>query len=206
MTHIENIPHILQYGITSKDSVNVNPSFVPIGDQSLIDVRSTKPVYISNGGAYPLKTIVLGDFIPFYFGIRMPMLYVVQNGGNFVKSPTKAENVIYLVCGLSSILQQAPEYYFSDGHATDNFTSFFDATRINDLPNIVDWKAVQAPYWAGNENLDLKRKKQAEFLVSTDINPQYLKGFICYNEPAANQLISYGIDVSRIKILPNCYY
>lgn len=29
MIHIENIPHILQYGITHSNSENANPSFVP---------------------------------------------------------------------------------------------------------------------------------------------------------------------------------
>jgi hypothetical protein len=37
MTHIENIPHILQYGITHSSSRNSNPNFKPIGDVSLIN-------------------------------------------------------------------------------------------------------------------------------------------------------------------------
>jgi hypothetical protein len=72
MTHIENIPHILQYGITHRNSPNANPDYVTVGDKSLIDKRNTKQVSIENDG-----TIVLGDFIPFYFGVRMPMLYVI---------------------------------------------------------------------------------------------------------------------------------
>jgi hypothetical protein len=41
MTHIDNIPNILLIGITHKNSPNSNPNFVPIGDVSLIDTRST---------------------------------------------------------------------------------------------------------------------------------------------------------------------
>ena len=29
-----------------------------------------------------------------YFGVRMPMLYVVQHGGNYVPHPTKARDIV----------------------------------------------------------------------------------------------------------------
>lgn len=79
ITHIDNIPHILINGITRKDSPNRNPEFVSIGDRSLIDNRSMRQVWVDNGDINnPIKQITLGDFIPFYFGVRMPMLFVVQ--------------------------------------------------------------------------------------------------------------------------------
>ncbi|MDR2868318.1 MAG: DUF4433 domain-containing protein, partial [Bacteroidales bacterium] len=49
MTHIENISHILQYGITHRKSPNANPNYVTIGDTSLISTRETKQVPVSNG-------------------------------------------------------------------------------------------------------------------------------------------------------------
>lgn len=39
MTHIENIQHIIQNGITHFTSPNANPSFIPIGDDSLFATR-----------------------------------------------------------------------------------------------------------------------------------------------------------------------
>ena len=70
MTHIKNIPHILQYGITHKNSSNVDPDYITIGDKSLIDTRSTKHVIIDNGDFlnFDGQTIILGEYIPFYFG------------------------------------------------------------------------------------------------------------------------------------------
>ena len=47
MTHIENIPHILQNGITHKDSPNANLNYKNIGDLSLIATRSTKSVRVT---------------------------------------------------------------------------------------------------------------------------------------------------------------
>ena len=40
MTHIENISHILQFGITHKTSNNSNKNFKSIGDNSLINTRN----------------------------------------------------------------------------------------------------------------------------------------------------------------------
>lgn len=208
MTHIDNIPNILQTGITHKKSPNSNPNFMPIGDISLIDTRSTKRVRIDNGDIlnFNAPTIILGDFIPFYFGIKMPMLYVIQNGGNFVKKATPAENIIYLACPINNIIQSGGVYYFSDGHATDSLSSFYDNTKINELPNIIDWNSIRAPFWGGHENLNIKRKKQAEFLVSDDLPGNFIIGFCCSNEETKVRLIGMGIQEDKIKVIPNAYY
>ena len=52
MTHIENIPHILQNGITHTTSEYANPDFVPIGDSSLITTRNN--FILNNGYLYYL--------------------------------------------------------------------------------------------------------------------------------------------------------
>jgi len=147
MTHIDNISHILQFGITHTNSPNCNPEYKSIGDFSLIENRNTKKVKINNGDFIntTAPTITLGDFIPFYFGVKMPMLYVVKHGGNFVEKPTPSESIIYLVCLLAKFIHSEFIYYFSDEHATDAFATFYDKTKINELPSIIDWKAIKEP-------------------------------------------------------------
>jgi hypothetical protein len=209
ITHIENIPHILQYGITHKDSPNKNPNYKDIGDLSLIDTRSKKNVSIENGGFDSDSGIVsirLGDFIPFYFGVRMPMLYVTQHGGNFVEQATPPIDIIYLGCSLSKIISANIGFYFTDGHATDMLTSFYDMTKINMLVDIIDWDAIQSSYWGGAENLNIKRKKQAEFLVSGDLRPELIVGFGCYNEKAKDKLISLGVTEDKIRVITQAYF
>jgi hypothetical protein len=208
ITHIENIPHILQYGITHKDSINTNTVYINIGDLSLIDTRSKKKVNIDNGEYNPngMVTITLGDYIPFYFGVKMPMLYVAQHGGNFVERATSPTDIIYLGCSVSKIISSKLNFYFSDGHATDMLTSFYDKSKIDELVNIVDWDAVKSSYWGGAENLNIKRKKQAEFLVSGDLSVEFIIAFGCYNEKAKDKLISYGVASEKIKIIPQAYF
>lgn len=208
ITHIENIPHILVHGVTNKKSQKANLYYKSIGDLSLIDTRNLKEVSVDNGDFTNLNapTIVLGDFIPFYFGVKMPMLYVMQKGGNFVERATPPEDIIYLVCSLNKIIRSSNVFYFCDGHATDNLTTFYDKTKIAELSTIVDWHAVKASYWGGQENLNVKRKKQAEFLVLNDLPPDVLIGFGCYNDGAKQRLINLGVEEEKIKVIFNAYY
>ncbi len=206
ITHIDNIPHILEYGITHRNSVNANPNFKAIGDASLINTRNNKTVNITNGNNQVIEQITLGDFIPFYFGVRMPMLYVIQHGGNFVPQATNAENIIYMACSVHKITNLNLTFYFSDGHATDILTTFYDKNFLQNLNNIIDFGAIKSSYWGGSENLDIKRKKQAEFLVKEDIPISCIIGYVCYNEKAKNKLIEFGISEKIIKIIPKAYF
>lgn len=201
ITHIENIPHILQYGIVHNLSPDKNNNYISIGDRSLIDYRDSKKVYVGD------ISITLGDFIPFYFGIRMPMLYVIQRGGNFVERPRRADEIVYVAVSMNSIIKNDFTFYFSDGHATDYLTSFYDKNSINDISSILDWNAIKAKIWSGDGiETDVKRKKQAEFLVKEDVPASFIVGYVCYNDIAKSKLISFGIEESKIKIKPDAYY
>jgi hypothetical protein len=208
VTHIRNIIHILENGITHKDSANANPDYITIGDESLIETRSGKKVEVTNGEKSTLNPvrITLGNYIPFHFGIKMPMLYVIQVGGNFVKVAVQPEDIIYIVCSLEKIIQTGTPIYFSDGHATDSLSVFYDQSKVIDLPEIIDWNAVRKSYWGGIENLEIKRKKQAELLVSSYVPKECIILFGCYNENAKVQLLNMGIAEQNIKIKSSAYF
>ncbi|OFX42229.1 MAG: hypothetical protein A2046_03935 [Bacteroidetes bacterium GWA2_30_7] len=189
MTHIKNIPHILKYGITHYSSFNSNPNFMPIGDCSLINSRNS---FILNNGR------TLGEYIPFYFGVRTPMLYVVQNGYNMV-SPTPAENIVYCVTSVQKIIDLKLDFIFTNGHAIDCFTSQFTPDNIQNIDNIIDKNAVNSKYWKDDSDLDLKRRKEAEFLVLGDIASEGILGFLVYNQNAQNIMIDFGVKDVHIK-------
>lgn len=208
MTHIENIPHILENGITHKKSTNSNPSYINIGDLSLIGNRENRIVHIDNGDFSDSnhESIKLGDFTPFYFGIRMPMLYTTQFGGNFVEKPTKPEEIIYIACSVEKIIKTGNKFYFSDGHATNNYSSFYDKNHFGRINEIIDWASIKATYWGGEENLNMKRKKQAEFLVLGDVDVSCIIGYVCYNEEVKLRLRNLGISKEPIKVIPKAYF
>lgn len=202
MTHIDNIPHILQYGVVHSSSPDQNPGYVSIGDKTLIDFRRSKRVKIN-----PEQSIVLGDFIPFYFGVRMPMLYVMQRGGNFVEKAYNPEEIVYVAISLKKIVDNGYEFYFTDGHATDFLTSFYSEKNLDSLPELLDWSAIKAHNWSGDGiETDLKRRKQAEFLVRQDVAADCIYGYACYNETAKARLLLMGISEDMIRIFPKAYY
>jgi hypothetical protein len=194
MTHIENIPHILQYGITHISSPNANKNYVPIGDSSIINSRDSKPIFDK----------VLGDFIPFYFGFRMPMLYVISRGLNGVEI-TSQEDIVYCMSRVGYIIKHNLDFYFTDGHAIDNFTEFYTRDKVQEIDKIIDFKSIRAKYWKDDSIPDLKRKKQAEFLILGDIPIEAVEGFVVFNQAAKDKLLSFGVNL-RIEVYPNFYF
>ena len=70
--HIDNMRHVMKYGLVHNDSPFASDSFVPIDDMSVMDARSTKQL---PDGSF------LSEYIPFYFGPRSPMLYNIKISG-----------------------------------------------------------------------------------------------------------------------------
>lgn len=196
MTNIENILPILQNGITHATSVNANPHFTPLGDSGLISTRNN---FLLNNNRR------LGDYIPFYFGIRTPMLYVIQNGFNMVR-PTPAENIVYCVSSIQKIIDLKLDFIFTDGHAIESFTSQYNPSDIDHIETLLDWDAIKAKYWKDENDLDLKRRKQAEFLVLGDIPPEGILGYLTYNKNAQERLIDFGADTIKVAIKPEYYF
>lgn len=196
MTHIKNIGHILKYGITHKDSAEANPDFEAIGDPSLISTRSNFVLQNSRR---------LGEYIPWYFSVRTPMLYVIQKGFNGV-TPTPAEEIVYCVSSVQRMVEIGLPFVFTSGHAVDAFSKQYTSEDIGRLEQIIDWDAVKEPNWNKETDLDLKRRKQAEFLVLGDIPARAILGFIVYNQSAKDNLLGLGIAEQKIHINTKYYF
>lgn len=206
MTHVDNIPHILEFGITHRKSKNANSKYISIGDSSLIDNRISTERNITNDSDEIIETITIGDFIPFYFGIRTPMLYVIQNGYNGVKK-RNPEEIIYCVTNVLTIIENNFLFYFSDGHTTNKeYTKIFNSDKISELAEIVDFKATKFIYWKSETDLDLKRRKEAEFLVKDDVPNSCILGYICYSESVRAKLLALGINEKQVVVKENYYF
>jgi hypothetical protein len=196
MAHIANVPHILLHGITHRTSANANPNFTPIGNPTLISVRDGFD--LDNGRT-------LGEYIPFYFGPRMPMLYVIQKGFNGVPV-TPAQDIVYCVTSVQKVIEGAQEFVYTNGHAVDSFSSQFGPQDVGNIENQVDFQAVKVRDWKSPTDLDLKRRMQAEFLLLGDLPFEAVLGFMVYNEPAKNRLLQFGVAENQIHINANAYF
>ena len=63
-----------------------------------------------------------------------------------------------------------------------------------------------ARFWNVEDDLDLKRRKEAELLIKNELPASYIKGLVVYNEVAQRQLLGFGIDASKIVIRESFYF
>lgn len=196
MFHIDNMEHIWEFGLTKYDSPNANQFYKPIGDGSLINTRML--FFLPNGNT-------LGNYIPFYFGARMPMLYIIQNGYKGVNA-VAPKNIVYCITSVQQIANHNLNYLFSDGHGVNRLSSFFSENDIQNINNLVDFKAIRDNRWDDDHDLDKKRRKEAEFLVSNDIPRTAILGFVVYNQWAKDKLIAIGIPTEKVLIKNEFYF
>lgn len=197
IVHIDNIPDILKYGLVHRDSPNASKHYVPIGDPTVINTRTKKKL---PNGSY------LSDYIPFYFGPRSPMLYNIQHGYGFVDKQNP-QDIVYCVLVLQTIIESDINCIFSDGHALDSASSFYEKEQLNQLKDIVSYDDVYSKFWFNKDILDdRKRRKEAELLIKGDVPSQYIKGYVVFNQEAYNKMLSYGVPEEKICLKKEFYY
>lgn len=174
MTHIENLRIILRDGMYAPN-VRKYPEYINIGDETLIEQRREFQVPIAPGG-------VLADYVPFYFGGHSPMLLNIKTGHRGIRLREQRE-IVFVCTHIDIVTQACPEFCFTDGHAKDRLTSYFN--NLVDLGKL-DWRAVELTYWTSTEEEpDNMRRKQAEFLVKSHVPLSCLSGIIVLDDIAA---------------------
>ena len=156
ITHINNLESIIKSGgLLSYSGMQIaNMRYTNIAHQNIQDRRATTSVPCGSGGK-------LHDYVPFYFAPRSPMLYAINRGN--VEGYQGQDLVVHLVSKAQSVQAAKLLFVFTDGHATMKITSFFD--NLTQLDKI-DWNIMAEKYWRDtNEDMDRKRRRQAEFLI-----------------------------------------
>ena len=90
------------------------------------------------------------------------MLYKISQG-SMRSCPIGQSTVIHLVSTAEAVEQAGTGYVFTDGHGIMALTDYFD--DLSDL-DMIDWPLMEARYWYDTiDDMDRKRRRQAEFLV-----------------------------------------
>lgn len=195
ITHIDNIPHIVRNGIVKADSPLRDDNYVSIGDRQVIRVRTEMAVDDRR----------ISDYIPFYFGPRSPMLYVIQHGYNGVQR-VEPWNIVYCVIRLDDVVNNNIDCVFTNGHALSKITTFFPKECLIGIDDIVKYDDVYSSQWDIETDIDLKRRKEAELLIKNDLPPQFIKGFVVYNEEVKRKMMMMGIDENKVVVAPGYYF
>ena len=201
--HINNLEYILEKRkLCCPNHVEADPNYQNIGLTDLIKKRSEQSLPHARNKTFK-------DYVAFYFGPRSPMLYKIFTGHGGVKKVSQSE-IIYLISGASIIVNHSCQFIFTDGHATQRITKFF-----NDLKNLkdIDWNAVNAKYWKddpfSDTDYDRQRKKQAEFLVESELPLTCIIKIAVYDEVSQEYVLSLlnkrGLNIP-VEIDKNLYY
>ena len=190
LTHLNNIQHIVEFGITHENSVRANQASKPIGRQNLIEKR--KFMRLPNGRE-------LGEYIPFYFCTKTPMLFSIQKS-------ISANDLVFCVSSVQTIQETNQDFCFTDGHPIERITRFYFSDDADRIDEIIDWDAIQADYWLHRNDIDRKRKRQSEFLVLGDITYKALLGFVVYSEKGRMKLKESGIEDEKIAVRPKLFF
>src|SRR5215211_5366668 len=78
ITHIANVPWILENDLACYNSNGKDPNFREIGLPDLTRKRANRKVPVPPGGT-------LADYVPFYFTPHSPMLYKIKTGHDGLK-------------------------------------------------------------------------------------------------------------------------
>lgn len=199
ITHFKNLEFTLLNGLCCRNSTNADPDYINIGHRNLIEKRGRRSVPLKPHG-------VLNDYIPFYFAPRSPMLYSIFRK-NIEGFNGKQTDIIYIVSSIETIKESKIQFVFSDGHAYEMITKFYN--KIADLSNI-DWKIMGATYWNNTPfDNDRMRKRMAEFLAFQFVPPSCILAIVVFNDRIKNIVDSIQKKChTKIKTLikPQWYY
>ena len=186
ITHIDNLPGILREGGLWCDAEALKRGLLvqSIAYPELKERRSRRNVETLDGRPVAAGGS-LADYVPFYFANRSPMLYAIHTG--YVEGYTGGQaEVVYLVSSVEHVVTMGGQWCFTDGHAVEALTEFFFS--LDDLSRL-DWSVVEHWTWRDRANdLDRKRRKQAEFLVHRFFPWEWVQSVAVMTSPMATRV------------------
>jgi hypothetical protein len=194
ISDIENLPDILNDGGLHSDAVMAQRNPTVIG-YSHIKKRRLSEIRVPC-----CKNRFVGEFVPFYFCPRSPMLLTI-NKGNTGRPTGCQRTIIHLVSNVAAAIGLRKGWAISDGNAGAFHTSFYcQLTALNGL----DWAAIRARDWR-----DRRHEKQAEFLVEDFFPWDCIQKIGSHNSAVAQQvrgLIQGQHHRPSVDVEPSWYY
>jgi len=153
ITHVENIPSILNKGILSHERIEKeNIPYVPIYDKEIIFKR--QEITVPDGRS-------LWSFANLYFNARNPMLYRVRS--------EKPVNMIAIL-GINLEILKHPGVFVTTGNAASPQSEIKTVSQ-----KLISQIAKETNYWYWDPEDGSKRKMMAECLVPGEVPPELIK-------------------------------
>ena len=177
-THVDNLPAILEAGALLSDTVVEEHGLLATeaGDPAIKYRRRGQPVTCFPGGC-------VGDYVPFYFAARSPMMYVLWRGS--VPSFTgDHRDLVYFVGEVDRLVDAGVAFAISDRNAAKAYAAFSDDVSVlGDLAapvpqsTFIDWPLMKETMWKDTpDDPERMERRMAEFLVHGQVPLELLTG------------------------------
>lgn len=199
--HVENLASIFETGFLLCDRLRLENKLETkgIAHERLKERRLGRKIAVCKGG-------YLGDYVPFYFAPRSPMLCSIHNGkvSSYIEGQA---SIVHLVSSVERVVKAELPFTFSNGHAAMETAEFYE--NINDLDKI-DWDIMRAKYWNDTpDDNNRKWRRNAEFLVHLEFPIALLVGIGVISDEI-KQKADLILDTAETKIKtyvrPSYYY
>jgi len=194
ITDIGNLSSILDAGGLYSDKNMEQRNSIKIGYSHIKQRRLSQIRVDCCNGRF------VGEFVPFYFCPRSPMLYTI-NQGNTGLAPGCQRTILHLVSTLAEGISQNRAWAISDGNAGAPYASFSaDPAVLEEL----DWSAIRTNRWQGKTH-----QKMAEFLLADFFAWTHIQTIGCHNNQTALQVIKLLKNQAHcptVSVKPNWYY
>jgi ssDNA thymidine ADP-ribosyltransferase, DarT len=194
ITDVENLPGILASGGLRSDAAMAEHDRAVIGYGHIKQRRMTEIRVDCCGGRF------VGEFVPFYFCPRSPMLFTVDRG-NTGRPPGCQRTIVHLVSTVAAAISQNRPWAISDGNAGAFHTVF--SSELIALSQL-DWEAIRATQWQGRTH-----QKSAEFLLADFFDWSRVCAVGCQNAATALQvgnLLTDCLNRPTVSVEPDWYY
>lgn len=198
ITNIANLPAIIAEGRLVSDAVlaarHGNPAVV-IGHNHMKRRRlqETRIPEASNR--------FVGEFVPFYYCPRSPMLYSVNLGNTGLPRGSQGE-ILHLVSNVATGIALGRQWAISDVNAGASYPDFY--THVGALDTALDWNAIDAKYWS-----NCATQKAAEFLVADEFPWSAIHSIGCQTQQVAARvaaILALAQHKPLVKVTPTWYY
>lgn len=182
ITHIENLPSIIERGILSHSKVEeMNVAFTPIYDGNIVSKRKNK---LTPGGKS------LWEYANLYFQVRNPMLYRV------IHEAKNKEDIA--IIGVSPQVLNEPGTILTDGNAANDPTQFYDVAKGRQVL-LAQWKIINSEWW--NDLDGSKRKIMSECLIPNFVRKELVHSIFVANH-AARERAQKLLGANSISAVP----
>lgn len=185
-THGTNLAAILAAGELRSSAAAQTAT--DIADTKIKGSRKSRVVTCGPGG-------FVGDYVPFYFAPRSPMLYRIQQGG-VEGIDGRPSGLVYFKTTTERLDAAGIAWVFTDGNAAAAVTQFFDDPAL--LDEKVDWPLMGATYWHDtDEDGDRRRRRGAECLAHGAVPLEVFDELGVYSAAAEARVREILIEAGR---------